>query len=104
MADQDVLQPTNDNDQGLDFGKKKKKKKTKDDLLKDEETAAASGSAADDKENNTEEANTGATEGQGGEENLDFGKKKSRAKKVVLIDEAQNDVFEVNIFCANIIV
>jgi len=89
MADQDVLQPTNDNDQGLDFGKKKKKKKTKEELMKDELDSAASAATAsavtvhDDKENLKEAE---------GDEKLDFGKKKK--PKTVVIDVESNEIFE----------
>jgi translation initiation factor 2 subunit 2 len=88
MADDESVQPTHDDNEALDFGKKKKKKKAaKEDLIKDDATVAPATAAA-----------TPATEGEAGagagDDDLDFGKKKKSKNKVVF-DDDQNEVHEI---------
>lgn len=117
MADPNALQPTNDNNEAIDFGKKKKKKK-KDDLLKEAEaettpTTTATKSSEADKENKPtasgEQAKSSAAAGgeEGGDNEalvddveLDLTNLKKKGKKsrqTVKFDDDQNEVIEVNI-------
>lgn len=101
MADPNTLQPTNDNNEAVDFGKKKKKKKTKEELLKEAEPETTTQITSEDKENKPA-AESSAT-GEGGadaaanldEVELDLINKKKKKKKVgVKFDDEQNEVIE----------
>jgi translation initiation factor 2 subunit 2 len=108
MADPDVLQPTNDNNEALDFGKKKKKKKVKEDLLKETETEPTSSTSAaavaivvPETEKNksaadsTEVAGATAAAGENEDDDINFNlKKKKKAKPQVKFDVEQNEVIE----------
>lgn len=83
MADESV-QPTHDDNEALDFGKKKKKKKVKEDLIKDDAAVAPAAYDA---------APTPAVKSEDGDD-LDFGKKKKSKNKVVF-DDDQNEVHEI---------
>lgn len=96
MADPE--QPTNDNAETLDFGKKKKKKKAKDDLFKEEEAAVAIAPvSATPVETTTAEPKAEGESKPDGEEPTEeiFGKKRSKNKTKVKFDEEQNVEIEI---------
>jgi len=98
MADNESVQPTNDTNETLDFGKKKKKKKAKEDLFKEAEPEvvaaaaipAVSEPAADETAEKTGEAEAEPEVVEG----IDFGKKKTKKSKVI-IDEDKNIQIEI---------
>ena len=104
MADPDTLQPTNDNNEAVDFGKKKKKKKTKEDLLKEDEPQAATPapkSTNEDKENKPQAEGGSAADAAGDaatanpdDIELDLNKMKKKKKGTVVFDDEKTEVIE----------
>lgn len=93
MADdkKDENLPTNDTE-ALDFGKKKKKKKVKEDLFKETEPEVAK--AAESINPLSAEAKVEGEENKPENEEIDFGKKKTKKTKVKF-DEEQNIEIEI---------